>query len=72
MGVLRTLRNFRDVLIAPATSRAIQNVPFDPEAGIKFRNSYESWFGYKGVDLIDKLGRGYSKEQLIKLGAVTP
>jgi hypothetical protein len=24
------------------------------------------------VDLIDKLGRGYSKEQLIKLGAVTP
>jgi hypothetical protein len=72
MAVIGTLRNFRDVLIAPETTRAIQNVTFDPDAGIKFRNSYQSWFGYKGVDLIDKLGGGYTKEQLIKLGAVTP
>jgi len=72
MGVVGTLRSFRDVLVAPETTRAIQFVPFDPEAGINFRNGYQKRFGYRGVGLIDKLGQGYTRQQLITLGAITP
>jgi len=72
MGFLGTLRNLRDVLLAPETTRVIQNVPFDPDAGMKFRNSYQNWYGYKGMSLIDTLGQGYTREQLVNLGAVSP
>lgn len=72
MGVIGTLRGFRDVLVAPETTRAIQYLPFDPDAGINFRNGYQKRFGYRGMSLIDKLGRGYTRQQLVNLGAVTP
>jgi hypothetical protein len=72
MGFVRTLRSFRDVLVAPETTRIIQYVPFDPDAGINFRNGYQRRFGYRGVGLIDKLGQGYTRQQLVTLGAVTP
>ena len=72
MGVAGALRSFRDVLVAPETTRATQNVPFDPDAGIKFRDAYQNRFGYRGMGLIDKFGRGYTREQLVTLGAVTP
>ena len=71
-GVVGTLRSFRDVLVAPETTRAIQEVPFDPDAGINFRNGYQKRFGYRGMGLIDKLGRGYTKQQLVTFGALTP
>jgi hypothetical protein len=72
MGVVGTLRNFRDVLVAPETTRATQHVPFDPDGGIKFRSGYQKRFGYRGMEIIDKLGQGYTREQLVTLGAVTP
>jgi hypothetical protein len=72
MRLLGALRNFRDALVAPETTRAIQNVPFDPDAGTRFRNNYQSRFGYRGMSLVEKLGQGYSREQLVKLGALTP
>jgi len=71
-GVVGTLRSFRDVLVAPETTRAIQDVPFDPDAGINFRNGYQKRFGYRGMGLIDKLGQGYTRQQLVTLGAITP
>ena len=60
------------MLVAPETTRAIQYLPFDPDAGINFRNGYQKRFGYRGMNLIDKLGRGYTRQQLVNLGAVTP
>jgi hypothetical protein len=71
-GVVGTLRSFRDALVAPETTRAIQYVPFDPDAGINFRTGYQKRFGYRGMGLIDKLGQGYTRQQLVTLGAITP
>jgi hypothetical protein len=72
LGVIGVLRNFWDLLVAPEATRAIQNAPFDPDAGISFRNNYQNSFGYRGMNLVDKLGEGYTREQLVKLRAVTP
>jgi hypothetical protein len=71
-GVIGLLRNFWDLLVAPETTRAIQNVPFDPDAGISFRDNYQNSFGYRGMNLVEKLGQGYTREQLVELRAVTP
>jgi hypothetical protein len=71
-GVIGVLRYFWDLLAAPETTRAIQNVPFDPDAGISFRNNYQNSFGNRGMNLVEKLGQGYTREQLVELRAVTP
>jgi hypothetical protein len=70
--VIGTLRNFWDLLVAPETTRAIQNVSFDPDAGISFRDNYQNLFGYRGMNLVEMLGQGYTREQLVSLRAVTP
>jgi hypothetical protein len=72
LGVIGVLRNLWNLLVAPEATRAVQNVPFDPDAGISFRNNYQNSFGYRGMNLAEKLGQGYSREQLVELRAVTP
>jgi hypothetical protein len=71
-SVTGVLRNVWDLLVAPPSTRAIQNVTFDPDAGINFRNNYQNWFGYRGMNLVEMLGQGYTREQLVRLRAVTP
>ncbi|PNF21811.1 hypothetical protein B7P43_G08433 [Cryptotermes secundus] len=72
LGVIEVLRNFWDLLVAPEATRAIHNVPFDPDAAISFRSNYQNSFGYRGMHLVEMLGKGYTREQLVELRAVTP
>ncbi|XP_069681513.1 uncharacterized protein [Periplaneta americana] len=70
--VLNVLGGVHDALFAPEMTRAVQSVPFDPDAALRDRQGYQARFGPRGTALVDKLGRGYSREQLVRLGAVTP
>lgn len=46
-------------------------IKFDPQFGSKWRPYFERQFGYRGKNLIELLGKGYKKSDLVQYGAIS-
>lgn len=64
-------RYFRYLLLGSPALNYRLDMEFDPEEALRWRKEYVRKFGYRGERLIDFLGSGPSKDQIIwSLGTV--
>ena len=68
---MKALRFARESVIAPKITRTLQNIPFNPDDGLRYRRSYQQFYGVRGTRLVDLFGQGLEREQLIRMGAVS-
>ncbi|XP_067002186.2 uncharacterized protein [Anabrus simplex] len=62
----------RNTLVGSDNYRSTFVLPFDPLDGARNRRSYQIQYGVRGKNLIEQIGLGFSKPELVRIGAIPP
>lgn len=69
--VMAMFKYFSGVLFGNLAGDEKISIKFDPQFGAKWRPYFERQFGNRGKNLIEILGKGYGKNDLLQYGAVS-